>query len=258
MTALRVGVQLQPQGTSVAALRDAWCRYEEAGVDSIWLWDHLRPFVGDPSARALDAVTLLGLLAADTARATIGIMVSPLTFRHPALLARSTAVAHEASGGRVVLGVGAGGFAPDDVLVNELTTTGETGVGSASSAVSTSCSPSWRMSSRRGSNRRVCSSPARVGGRCCLSPPVTPTPGTPSDRLPRMPRRTTGWTVSAVGKAAIRVPSSAPSSCVAPTIRSNPAAFVAAGATHLIRSVRAPYDDAVDVDLVRTLLDLQG
>lgn len=256
MTALRVGVQLQPQGTSVAALRDAWCRYEELGVDSIWLWDHLRPFVGDPSARALDAVTLLGLLAADTSRATIGVLVSPLTFRHPALLARSTAVAHEASGGRVVLGVGAGGFAPDDVLVNELTATGETGgqrferrldqlLGHLAEVLPAELAAPRLLIAGSGRRTMLPLTARHADAWNAFGPPAAYAEA--NDRLTRLCRRE-GRDADDVERTVL---------LRRPDDPVDPAAFVAAGATHLIRSVRAPFDDAVDRDLVRTLLDLQ-
>ena len=39
----RIGVQLHPQATTVAELRDAWRRADAMGVDSIWIWDHFFP-----------------------------------------------------------------------------------------------------------------------------------------------------------------------------------------------------------------------
>ena len=44
---LKVGCQLHPQATTVAALRDAWCRADALGADSIWVWDHI--LLGDPA-----------------------------------------------------------------------------------------------------------------------------------------------------------------------------------------------------------------
>ena len=45
---MKIGVQLQPQATSVKELRAAWRAADALGVDSIWTWDHFYPLYGDP------------------------------------------------------------------------------------------------------------------------------------------------------------------------------------------------------------------
>ena len=62
----------------------------------------------DESRPVLDAWTTIAGLAARTTKLELGTLVSPVTFRHPAVLARSAATADEISGGRVTLGIGAG------------------------------------------------------------------------------------------------------------------------------------------------------
>ena len=86
------------------ALADA-C--EEHGVESLFRSDHyISGF--DESRPALDAWATIAGLAARTTALELGTLVSPATFRHPSLLARNAATADEISGGRIVLGMGAG------------------------------------------------------------------------------------------------------------------------------------------------------
>jgi F420-dependent oxidoreductase-like protein len=80
---------------------------EEHGVEALFRSDH---YVSgfDESRPVLDAWTTVAGLAARTTKLELGTLVSPATFRHPAVLARSAATADEISGGRVTLGMGAG------------------------------------------------------------------------------------------------------------------------------------------------------
>ena len=80
---------------------------EEHGVEALFRSDH---YVSgfDENRPALDAWATIAGLAAVTSRLELGTLVSPVTFRHPAVLARSAATADEISGGRVTLGMGAG------------------------------------------------------------------------------------------------------------------------------------------------------
>ena len=80
---------------------------EKHGVDALFRSDH---YVSgfDETRPVLDAWTTIGGLAARTTRLELGTLVSPATFRHPAVLARAAATADEISGGRVTLGMGAG------------------------------------------------------------------------------------------------------------------------------------------------------
>ncbi len=80
---------------------------EEHGVEALFRSDHyLSGF--DESRSALDAWMTIGGLAARTTKLELGTLVSPVTFRHPAVLARAAATADEIAGGRVTLGIGAG------------------------------------------------------------------------------------------------------------------------------------------------------
>lgn len=80
---------------------------EGAGLDVFARSDHwLQPGFDDP--HATDALTTLAGLARDTERIRLCVLVSPLTFRHPAVIAKTAATIDEMSGGRLILGVGTG------------------------------------------------------------------------------------------------------------------------------------------------------
>lgn len=83
---------------------------EEHGLDGLFRSDHYLSF-DDPRERgALDAWATLGALGAMTERIRLGTLVSPATFRHPSVLAKSVVTVDHASGGRAELGMGAGWF----------------------------------------------------------------------------------------------------------------------------------------------------
>ena len=83
-------------------------RVEALGLDSLWRSDHFFSLGGDLRRPALECWTSLTALAQRTQRIRFGPLVSPMTFRHPALLARMASAVDLLSGGRLVLGVGAG------------------------------------------------------------------------------------------------------------------------------------------------------
>jgi alkanesulfonate monooxygenase SsuD/methylene tetrahydromethanopterin reductase-like flavin-dependent oxidoreductase (luciferase family) len=82
-------------------------RVEELGLDSIWLYDHLQTRAGDPEV-VLECWTSLGALARETSHVRLGQIVTCALYRNPGLLAQLAATVDAASGGRVVVGVGAG------------------------------------------------------------------------------------------------------------------------------------------------------
>lgn len=81
---------------------------EANGLEGLFRSDHYASVMGDFTRGALDAWTTLASLAAQTERIRLGSMVSPITFRHPSVLAKAVVTADHVSGGRVELGMGAG------------------------------------------------------------------------------------------------------------------------------------------------------
>jgi alkanesulfonate monooxygenase SsuD/methylene tetrahydromethanopterin reductase-like flavin-dependent oxidoreductase (luciferase family) len=80
---------------------------EQHGLEALFRSDHYLSQT-DPGRAATDAWTLLGALAAHTSKLRLGTLVSPVTFRHPSVLAKAAATVDHISGGRVEVGIGAG------------------------------------------------------------------------------------------------------------------------------------------------------
>jgi alkanesulfonate monooxygenase SsuD/methylene tetrahydromethanopterin reductase-like flavin-dependent oxidoreductase (luciferase family) len=81
------------------------CEAETNGWDGFFLWDHLR---WDDRVEVHDPWVLLGAIATATSRLRIGTMVTPLSRRRPAVVAKHLVTLDHLSGGRVTLGVGLG------------------------------------------------------------------------------------------------------------------------------------------------------
>ncbi len=91
---------------------------EEAGYDAFFRSDHHLNLEGDYDVPITEAWVTLAGLARETTRVRLGTLVSPVTFRHPVLLARMVTAIDHMSGGRIELGLGIGGYAPDYELLS--------------------------------------------------------------------------------------------------------------------------------------------
>ena len=106
---MKIGVQFEVQdGVGWNRWRELAARVDELGYESLWRSDHLFSVVGDLTKTGIETWTSLTYLATATSRIRFGPLVSPMTFRHPSLLALQAAAVDELSGGRLEVGVGAG------------------------------------------------------------------------------------------------------------------------------------------------------
>jgi F420-dependent oxidoreductase-like protein len=85
---------------------------EAAGFDTVFVMDHFfqLPMLGRPDQEMFEAYTLLGALAARTERVRLGTLVTGVTYREPALLAKAVTALDVISSGRALLGIGAAWF----------------------------------------------------------------------------------------------------------------------------------------------------
>jgi F420-dependent oxidoreductase-like protein len=92
-------------------------RAEQAGFDTIFAMDHFYqlPALGPPDLAMLECYVLLGALAARTQTARLSALVTGNTYRNPAHLAKIATTLDLVSGGRGMLGIGAGWFEPEHV-----------------------------------------------------------------------------------------------------------------------------------------------
>jgi alkanesulfonate monooxygenase SsuD/methylene tetrahydromethanopterin reductase-like flavin-dependent oxidoreductase (luciferase family) len=90
-----------------------WRRLEQLGIETIWVADHL---VGPPATPWFEGWSCITALAHLTEAPRIGPLVSPMTYRNPAVLACTALTVAELSGGRLELGVGSGGSRHDHAI----------------------------------------------------------------------------------------------------------------------------------------------
>src|SRR5579859_3171419 len=105
---------LQGKTPTFRELRELTLVAEQTALDSIWLSDHLiYRFPERPEGGMWEVFTMLSALAAVTTRLTLGTIVVCTSFRPPALVAKMADAIDEISGGRLILGLGAGWHQPE-------------------------------------------------------------------------------------------------------------------------------------------------
>lgn len=106
---MRFALMIEPQqGLTYREQLAIARRAEGAGFETLFRSDHYQSFPGEEGRRTTDAWAVVAGLSREVARLRLGVLVSPVTFRHPGSLAKLVTTIDEMSDGRVELGCGAG------------------------------------------------------------------------------------------------------------------------------------------------------
>jgi F420-dependent oxidoreductase-like protein len=114
---VRIGIMIEGQeGLDWERWQRLAATVEESGYESLFRSDHLTGLFGESRRNALETWASLTWLATGSRRLRFGVLVSPLTFYHPAILAKRAAAVDVLSGGRLDLGIGAGWHAGEHAM----------------------------------------------------------------------------------------------------------------------------------------------
>jgi F420-dependent oxidoreductase-like protein len=106
---MRFGLKTAPQHTTWSDMLAVWEAADEIELfESAWTFDHFYPIFSDSTGPCLEAWVATTALAQATRRLRVGVMVTGMPYRHPAVLANMAATLDIVSGGRLELGIGAG------------------------------------------------------------------------------------------------------------------------------------------------------
>jgi alkanesulfonate monooxygenase SsuD/methylene tetrahydromethanopterin reductase-like flavin-dependent oxidoreductase (luciferase family) len=104
-----IGIKTSPQAVDWPTLDRAWARIGEHEVfESVWMNDHLTDVSQEHHGASLEALTVMAALINRVRGKWVGHAVLSNTFRHPTVLAKAATVLDHATGGRFILGLGAG------------------------------------------------------------------------------------------------------------------------------------------------------
>ncbi len=110
---LSFGVKTSPMHTTYQAILRTWQQADEVPeIEHAWLWDHMLPLSGPKDGAIYEGWTLLASLAPQTRRLRLGLLVTNNQIRQPAVLGKIASTLDVISGGRLILGIGAGGTLP--------------------------------------------------------------------------------------------------------------------------------------------------
>jgi F420-dependent oxidoreductase-like protein len=106
---MRFAFKTSPQNTTWPAMLDVWRAADDIELfESGWTFDHFYPIFSDSTGPCLEGWTFTTALAQATTRLRVGLLVTGIHYRHPAVLANMAAALDIISDGRLELGVGAG------------------------------------------------------------------------------------------------------------------------------------------------------
>lgn len=106
---MRFGIKTAPMNTTWADMLQAWQVADDIDLfESGWTFDHFYPIFSDSTGPCLEGWTVTTALAQATSRLRVGVLVTGIHYRHPAVLANMAAALDIVSNGRLELGIGAG------------------------------------------------------------------------------------------------------------------------------------------------------
>ena len=106
---MRFAIKTSPQNTAWADMLAVWQAADDIEIfESAWNFDHFYPIFSDSTGPCLEGWTTLAALAQATKRLRVGVLVTGIHYRHPAVLANMASALDIISNGRLELGIGAG------------------------------------------------------------------------------------------------------------------------------------------------------